>query len=141
MSVWACGVCDLEMEEKTPAIVCIKCRNWVHLRKCAKLTPKEAKKRQKKFICSSCTAKNTKDTIKKIDVKRVRNLADFLDVPVDADTNAAETLNEEVQGNDIANDDAGGVSEETEEDVANDGAGNDNEEAHQVDVTDNDCCY
>ena len=63
--VWACGVCDIEMEERTPAIVCQTCRQWVHLRKCANLTGKEASKikksKRKKFKCSRCEKKALKE--------------------------------------------------------------------------------
>ena len=56
--IWACGVCELEMQEKTPGIVCKTCLQWVHLRKCAGITVKEASKldksKKKSFKCSRC---------------------------------------------------------------------------------------
>ena len=60
MSVWACGVCDHVMEEKTASIVCIQCHQWVHLRSCAGITGKEAMKKKNKFVCSRCEKKNKK---------------------------------------------------------------------------------
>ena len=66
-SVWACGVCDVEMEEKTPSIACQTCRQWVHLgkSKCARMTINEglklSKSKVKKFKCSRCTRKEKKE--------------------------------------------------------------------------------
>ena len=50
-----CAVCDEKMNPRTPSIACISCQNYVHLKKCAGFSFREAKKLNGKFTCSECT--------------------------------------------------------------------------------------
>ena len=47
-----CGICDEKMKPRTPSIACISCQNYVHLKKCAGFSFREAKKLNGKFNCS-----------------------------------------------------------------------------------------
>ena len=129
-SVWACGVCDVEMEEKTPSIVCVCCRQWVHL-KCAKLTPKEAKKlhksKRRKFECSRCLKQHK--SVKKVSVPKVRNISDFLDIEqpgssTDGTNSAAEPIASMIGLQEEEESDASCADKDVQDDLSSD---NDND--------------
>ena len=52
--ICVCGVCDKVMMERTPAIACISCCHWIHLKPCANLTYKMATKLKGTYHCSKC---------------------------------------------------------------------------------------
>ena len=53
---YVCSVCNGTVGKKEASIVCKSCRNWIHLKECANLSVKEAKKVQQDFACSACVA-------------------------------------------------------------------------------------
>ena len=61
---WMCGVCDEVMHEKTPGIICLTCRNYVHLPphvpNCSGLSRKQSSRRKGTFKCTKCKSKKTK---------------------------------------------------------------------------------
>ena len=61
---WMCGVCDEVMHEKTPGIICLTCRNYVHLTphvpNCSGLSRKQSSRRKGTFKCTKCKSKKTK---------------------------------------------------------------------------------
>ena len=54
-SYYICGGCDHVMKANTPSVSCISCCQWIHLKTCANLTYKEAKKLKNLYQCSKCT--------------------------------------------------------------------------------------
>ena len=58
-----CGVRDEKMKPRTPSIACISCQNYVHLKKCAGLPFREAKKLNGKFNYSKCSVSEIQPAI------------------------------------------------------------------------------
>ena len=56
-SLYLCGVCDREVGIREASAVCTTCRNWIHLRSCANMFFKEARKVKDTFSCSACIGK------------------------------------------------------------------------------------
>ena len=78
-SEYFCGVCDELMNENTESIACTKCRQWVHLSKCAGLKRKDTSRKRAKFECSRCKEKKRQEKQKqKENKKRNRLCAGFL---------------------------------------------------------------
>ena len=57
--LWLCGVCDGIVKSYQASIACLKCKNYVHLTKCAGLTYSKARKMAGAFQCSKCLVSKT----------------------------------------------------------------------------------
>lgn len=57
--LWLCGVCDGIVKSHQASIACLKCKNFVHLTKCAGLTYAKARKVVGAFQCSKCLVSET----------------------------------------------------------------------------------
>ena len=51
---YICGVCHGTVGQREASIACRTCRNWIHLKRCAKLSFKEAKKLKDSYSCPTC---------------------------------------------------------------------------------------
>ena len=107
---WMCGVCDEVMHEKTPGIICLTCRNYVHLPphvpNCSGLSRKQSSRRKGTFKCTKCKSKKTKKKCSRKDeeTEETQSSSDEekVDNPLDSADETADTVADDVEETDDA---------------------------------------